>query len=95
MPLMNTPLRRVVAIVPAAGNGSRMGDSLPKQYREICGLPIIVHTLRALAAVSRIERIVVVVAPDDLYWQGSVDAYADQLGIGKDELTCVIGWGRL
>ncbi len=80
MPLINTPLRRVVAIVPAAGSGSRMGDSLPKQYCEIYGLPIIAHTLRALAAVSRIERIAVVVAPDDCYWQGIADAYADQFG---------------
>jgi len=65
----NTNKRRVVAVVPAAGSGTRMGDPLPKQYLDINGLPMIVHTLTAMAAVSRIEQIVVVIAANDGYWE--------------------------
>ena len=36
----------VVAIIPAAGKGARVGASLPKQFIEIAGAPILIHTLR-------------------------------------------------
>ena len=78
---------KIVAIVPAAGAGSRMGDALPKQYLDINGVPMICHTLAALARVARIDKIVVVLAPDDRLfaslalggsnahrWQQKVDA---------------------
>jgi 2-C-methyl-D-erythritol 4-phosphate cytidylyltransferase len=35
-----------VAIIVAGGSGSRMGSSLPKQFIEIGGMPILMHTLR-------------------------------------------------
>ena len=36
-----------------------------KQYVALLGVPMVAHTLAALAGVARLERIVVVVAPDD------------------------------
>jgi len=33
------------AIIVAAGSGSRMKASLPKQFLEIAGKPVLVHTL--------------------------------------------------
>lgn len=59
---------RVVALVPAAGSGSRLGGPLPKPFVPIAGRPLLAHTLLRLEAVSSIEGIVVVVAP------GLVDA---------------------
>ena len=76
----NTNKRRVVAVVPAAGSGSRMGDPLPKQYLDINGLPMIVHTLTAMAAVSRIEQIVVVIASNDGYWDQMAGRHFAQFG---------------
>ena len=58
----------IIALVPAAGTGTRMGDSLPKQYLALNGKPMIFHTLAALAKVARIGKIVVVLAPDDRHW---------------------------
>ncbi len=58
-----------VALVPAAGGGSRMGGVLPKQYRPLLGRPLIWHTLSALAAVVEIDRVFVVLAPGDRHWQ--------------------------
>ena len=46
LPLMN----RIAAIVPAAGLGTRMGLNTPKQFLELDGMPILVFTLRRLAA---------------------------------------------
>lgn len=76
----HTNHRRIVAVVPAAGSGSRMGDPLPKQYLDINGLPMIVHTLLALAKVARIEQIVVVIAAEDAYWQTIVEPHRAALG---------------
>lgn len=58
----------VWAAVPAAGSGSRMGSSVPKQYLEIAGARLAEHTLDALLAAGCIHEIVVAIAPDDALW---------------------------
>jgi len=60
----NTP-PRYFALIPCAGNGSRAGTPGPKQYERVAGQPMVFHTLSAFAAVTRIARILVVVAPGD------------------------------
>jgi 2-C-methyl-D-erythritol 4-phosphate cytidylyltransferase/2-C-methyl-D-erythritol 2,4-cyclodiphosphate synthase len=57
-----------VALVPAAGGGSRMGAAVPKQYLPLLGRPVIHHALAALCAVPAIERVYAVLAPDDAHW---------------------------
>ena len=52
-------------VVPAAGIGSRMGASCPKQYLPLAGKFLIEHTLERLLAHPRIERVVVAIATDD------------------------------
>jgi len=56
------------ALVPAAGSGSRLGGGVPKQYLPLAGRPLIFHALATLAAVAAIERVFVVLAPDDAEW---------------------------
>ncbi|QEA14118.1 2-C-methyl-D-erythritol 4-phosphate cytidylyltransferase [Comamonas flocculans] len=56
---------RLIALVPCAGTGSRAGAVQPKQYQSVAGRPLVEHTLAALAAVQRIGRVLVVVAPQD------------------------------
>ncbi|HZV54090.1 MAG TPA: 2-C-methyl-D-erythritol 4-phosphate cytidylyltransferase [Rhodocyclaceae bacterium] len=56
------------ALVPAAGGGSRMAAECPKQYLLLGGRPLIHHALATLCAVAAIERVYVVLAPDDKYW---------------------------
>ncbi|SUI76671.1 2-C-methyl-D-erythritol 4-phosphate cytidylyltransferase [Shewanella morhuae] len=55
----------VVAIVPAAGIGSRMGADRPKQYLEVCGQSILAHTLDRLLSHPRISQVIVALHPDD------------------------------
>ncbi len=58
-----------MALIPAAGTGSRASADLPKQYLEVAGKPMIVRTIEAFAAVPAIVRIVVVIARDDAYFE--------------------------
>src|SRR5436309_7042563 len=59
---------KVFAMVLAAGQGTRIGDAVPKQYIPIAGKPMMFHSIEALAAVARIERLYVVLAPLDRHW---------------------------
>lgn len=56
---------RCHALLPCAGSGSRAGSTQPKQYQPVAGRPLVQHTLAALSRVSRLARILVVVAPAD------------------------------
>lgn len=56
---------RIHAIMPAAGQGLRLGADLPKQYLPVVDAPMIVHSARALLAARWIDELVVVVAPTD------------------------------
>ena len=67
-----------IALVPAAGSGTRMGAETPKQYLEIGGRPLLYHAVRQLAANPIIERVLVVLAPGDrrfsaIRWEGIED----------------------
>lgn len=57
-------MMKAVALVPAAGSGTRMGGRQPKQYLLLGGAPLLVHTLRALARCASIEGAVVAVSED-------------------------------
>ena len=56
------------ALVPAAGSGVRFGAGVLKQYQSLCGVPMLRHALVTLCAVPAIERVFVVLAPDDGHW---------------------------
>jgi 2-C-methyl-D-erythritol 4-phosphate cytidylyltransferase len=50
---------QVFVILPAAGLGTRMAGPQPKQFVALDGVPILVHSLRAFAAVPRVTAIYV------------------------------------
>ena len=50
-----------VAIVVAAGKGTRLGGDQPKQFLELRGVPIVIHTLRQFERCAEINEIIVVV----------------------------------
>ncbi|WP_036772731.1 2-C-methyl-D-erythritol 4-phosphate cytidylyltransferase [Photorhabdus australis] len=59
----------IIALIPAAGIGSRMNSDCPKQYLSIAGKTVIEHTLAALLDHPRIQRVVVVLNPADTQFQ--------------------------
>ena len=52
---------KVAAIIPAAGSGIRMGLPSPKQFFDLEGTPILIHTLQVFQQVESIGLIIVVV----------------------------------
>jgi 2-C-methyl-D-erythritol 4-phosphate cytidylyltransferase len=56
----------VVVIVPAGGRGDRMGGDVPKQYLPLAGKPVLWHTLAAFEASDWVDRLVLVLRPDDM-----------------------------
>ncbi len=52
---------QVFVILPAAGLGTRMAGPQPKQFLSLDGAPILIHSLRAFAAVGRVTGIYVAV----------------------------------
>ena len=67
---------RIFALIPAAGVGRRMGADCPKQYMPIAGVPMLVRTVEALLAASRVERVFVVVSPEDSYIDHAAESFA-------------------
>jgi len=53
---------RVIALLMAAGSGSRFGAAVPKQYLPLLGRPILRHAAEALLAEGLVEAILPVVA---------------------------------
>ena len=56
----------VLAIIPAAGIGIRMGGGTPKQFLSLEGVPIFVHTLRKFNASEAIDEINLVLRAEDM-----------------------------
>ena len=55
---------KFAASILAGGAGRRMGQDLPKQFLEIRGRPILVHTLAAFARANLFESIHLAIHPD-------------------------------
>lgn len=58
-------MSRYLAVIPAAGTGSRLGGTLPKQYLAVRDRPLLYYAIARLCAHRAIERVCVVLAPDD------------------------------
>ena len=76
----------VIAIVPAAGIGSRMQAECPKQYLTIQGKTILEHALDRLLAHPRICRIIVAISPDDPWFP--------QLALANDSRIISVTGGK-
>lgn len=59
---------RFFVLIPCAGAGVRTGAGLPKQYRLLAGRPLLYHTLSAFNACAELTDILVVLAPEDAYF---------------------------
>ena len=78
-----------VAIVVAAGRGSRAGAGQSKQFREISGIPIIIHTLSRFERCETIDGSVVVLP------EGEREAFAALAGrYGLRKLSCAVAGGE-
>ena len=72
--------KKTVAIVLAGGSGSRMKNGTPKQFLELAGEPVILHSLKRFEADDRITGIVVVCREDYI---GKLNELLKEKGIKK------------
>lgn len=71
-----------IALLSAAGIGSRMGQDVPKQFMHVNDKPVIVYTMEAFQLHPLIDKIIVVTLPS---WMTVLKAYAKQFNITKLE----------
>tara|TARA_R110000824_G_scaffold288508_3_gene476824 strand:- start:163059 stop:163772 length:714 start_codon:yes stop_codon:yes gene_type:complete len=75
------------ALVPAAGIGKRFGSDTPKQYLKLHNREILAWTLQTLRDLPYLEKIILVLHPDDDYFAASLAVQFPDLIIveGGDE----------
>lgn len=69
-----------IALLTASGQGTRMGQDIPKQFLHVKDKPVIIYTLERFQNNPLIDAIVLVTLPN---WFGFVEAYAHQFNITK------------
>ncbi len=77
-----------VALILAGGTGERVGAPVPKQFIEVCGKPVVVHTLERFEECPGVDRVVVACVPS---WMEEMRALVDRFDLSK--VTDVIEGG--
>ncbi|MHB1484757.1 MAG: 2-C-methyl-D-erythritol 4-phosphate cytidylyltransferase [Saccharofermentanales bacterium] len=72
--------KHIFAIIPAAGQGSRMGARTNKQFLELLGIPVIIRTLLAFEKSAAIDGILVVT---NLHEQETLESLCRKYSITK------------
>jgi len=78
-----------VAIIAAAGKGTRMAGARPKQFLELAGTPIIFHTLKPFEQCDRIQQIIAILPAEE---SAQFTSLAQQAGLHK--LVQVVAGGE-
>lgn len=73
-------------MIVAAGQGTRMGGSVPKQYRELAGVPMVLRALRPFTSHPEVAHVVLVLPAADV-----VTPRAWLAGLAGAGLTLVAG----
>jgi 2-C-methyl-D-erythritol 4-phosphate cytidylyltransferase/2-C-methyl-D-erythritol 2,4-cyclodiphosphate synthase len=87
---VSSRLRRVWAVVPAAGRGARFETTQangPKQYARLAGATVLEWSLSALLREPRVAGIVLALAADDTRWAVIADSLAGSPAGSKIETT--------
>jgi len=63
---------KVGVLLLAAGSGKRFGSDIPKQYLDVAGQPLILHTLDSLNKEPRIEAVLPVIGEGDVWFSDAV-----------------------
>ena len=71
----------VVAVIPAAGSGRRMGAEVSKQFLRIGSKPILFYTLQRFERVDEVDEVILVVREQDL--MVAAQEIVDRYGIQK------------
>ncbi|MBO5702676.1 MAG: 2-C-methyl-D-erythritol 4-phosphate cytidylyltransferase [Clostridia bacterium] len=78
--------RTTAAIIVAGGSSTRMGGDTPKQFLELCGMPVAVHAMRAYEESEYIDQIYIVARDEDVK-NKIYDDFAEKFSITKYRTT--------
>ena len=76
---------KIIAIIVAAGRGTRAGGKSPKQWQHLGGKRIIDHSIDLFKNISRINKIMVVLHSDDIHLLDRNDVLYTQGGSTRSE----------
>ena len=62
----------------AAGTGERMNSDIPKQFMEINGLPIIIHTYKLFKKIENLNIYIVLPSLDFEKWHKYISEFIDE-----------------
>lgn len=82
---------RYTLVLLSGGVGSRMFQSIPKQYMLLAGKPMIMHVLDKVDQIEEIEKIVIVCVDD---YRSSLDLMLEQYGIHTPVIYASAGESR-
>ena len=85
-------------VIPAAGTGTRMQSSIPKQYIKIDGFPVLTHTISQFLQHPEIAGVMVAIAEGDSNWKAISNAYKNNNKLANSEnmlRSCVGGKTRM
>ncbi len=74
-------LMKTCALIVAAGNSTRFGGSVPKQFREVCGRPLLAWTISRFEKAASVDQIVLVVPEESLLFTS--EKVVDRYGFDK------------
>ena len=78
-----------IAVILAGGTGKRMGNvKLPKQFLEICGIPVIVLTVKNILSYYVFDKVVIVIHPE---WKNYLMELLSNYNIDIDKIAFVDG----
>jgi 2-C-methyl-D-erythritol 4-phosphate cytidylyltransferase len=63
---------KLYAVIVAGGSGKRMGAEIPKQYLELAGKPVLMHTLERFKAFDESIEIITVLPENQLRFWGEI-----------------------
>ena len=84
----DSPMRRLAAVIVAAGGGTRMGDGLEKQFRNLAGRSVLAHSVAAFLDHMATARVVIVAAA-----QRRADAISALGDLASDARVVIVDGG--
>ncbi len=60
--------KKIGVVIPAAGEGKRMGNSLRKQFLIVANKPIVLRTMETFNSMAEIDSIVLITAADKIHY---------------------------
>lgn len=81
----------VFGAILAGGVGTRIGSNIPKQFIDLCGKPIIIHTIERMLAIDEFDNIIIAIHSEyKKYLQNILETF----NLSNDSRIIIINGGK-